>query len=249
MRQQVTFYQDNVRLTGYLYLPPGTELFACVVHNHGSGLKPGGWDKAMPARADLLRSWGYAAFFPHRRGYGESEGAPLRSAVAAPLGTPEHDVQLTVRMREECRDVLAALAYVRSRCEIDSSRLALSGHSRGGIACHLAAAVDTGVRACVNFSGGARQWAQHPHLRHLMVDACQHIEAPVFLAQAANDFNPNASLDLATRLARLGKDHLCHIYPAWGKNPKEGHMFEVTGEHIWGPDVHAFLARYLISQG
>jgi dienelactone hydrolase len=245
VHEHVTFYQDHLKLTGYLYIPTSKAPLACVVHNHGSGLSPGRWDKAMPSRAELLMAWGYAAFFPHRRGYGESEGVSLSDAIPASLGTSAHDEQLTRRMTEECRDVLAALAYVRRRPEIDSDQLAVTGHSRGGIASHLAAASDAQLRACVNFSGGARQWALHPKLRQLMLDACKRIEAPVFLAQATNDFNPNASLALAAALARLDKDHRCHIYPAWGTSHAEGHLFEVTGEHIWGPDVQAFLSRCL----
>ena len=35
------------------------------------------------------------------------------------------------------------------------------------------------------------------------------------------------------------------IYPAFGINPNEGHLFESRGAQIWAADVRHFLERYL----
>ena len=78
-----------------------------------------------------------------------------------------------------------------------------------------------------------------------MLDAAGALAAPIFLAQAENDLDTAATLDLAAELARLGKAHECHIYPPWGFTPSEGHLFETHGSLIWGDDVREFLARYL----
>jgi len=241
--EKLTFESAGAPLTGYLYLPTGPGPFACVINNHGSNLRPGGSDISRPQTAAMMIDWGYAFFFPHRRGYGNSPGVPVADAIPAPLGSADYDEQIVRRLDEECDDVLAAVAALRGRPEIDGGRLALVGSSRGGILSLLAAARDTNVRAAVNFSGGARQWADHPSLKKKMLDAAAALDAPIFLAQAENDLDPAATLDLAAELARLGKDHECTIYPPWGVGSREGHLFEVHGGRVWGHDVRAFLDR------
>ena len=210
--EEVAFESGGLALKGYLYVPPGKGPFPCVINNHGSRLRPGGADVSRPQAAALMMSWGYAFFFPHRRGYGDSPGEPLADAVPAPLGGSEHDEQLVERLEEECADVLATVAYARGRPEIDGARIALTGSSRGGIVSLLAAARDKNIRCAVNFSGGARQWGGHPKLKAVMLAAAHALEAPVFLAQAENDLNPKGH-DRTRRRARArgqdrGKPHL-----------------------------------------
>jgi carboxymethylenebutenolidase len=247
---ELTFEAGTLALKGYLYLPPGPGPFACVINNHGSNLRPGSSDISRPQTAALMMAWGYAFFFPHRRGYGNSPGVPVAEAIPAALGSAGYDRQIVRRLDEECADVLAALDTVRAHACIDGDRIALSGSSRGGILSLLAAggakgAGAEGVRCAINFSGGARQWADHPGLRRKMLDAAAALTVPIFLAQAANDHDAAATLDLAEELARLDKSHDCRIYPPWGVGPREGHLFEVHGARIWGADVRRFLDRYM----
>ena len=243
--EKVVFESAGRSLVGYLYLPPGEGPVPCVLGSHGSQLRQGTELVSRPQTAALMLSWGYAFFFPHRRGYGESPGVPLDQAVPAALGTPEHDSQLVARLDEECADVLAALAYLRGRSELDESRMALSGSSRGGVLSLLAAARDKGLRCVVNFSGGARQWQEHPKLRAKMLAAAQELTAPVFLAQAENDLNPKATSELAAALEAAGKTVESRIYPPWGANAREAHLFEPHGAQVWGPDLRAFFGRFL----
>ncbi len=243
--EEVVFESGGLELKGYLYLPPGDGPVACIVNNHGSRLSPGTWDVSRPQTAALMLSWGYAFFFPHRRGYGNSPGTPLATAVPAPPGTADHDQQIVQRLDQECDDVLAATEFLRRHDRIDGTRIALSGSSRGGILSLLAAASDRRYRCAVNFSGGASQWAGHPRLKAKMLAAARDLEVPIFLAQAANDLDTAATTDLADELEKAGRDHLCRIYPPWGHTQWEAHLFEVHGAAVWGPDVAAFLARYL----
>src|SRR5205823_15054208 len=72
---------------------------------------------------------GYNVFVFDYGGYGESEGRP----------SPEGIIQ----------DTQAALAYARSRRDVDPSRLALFGQSLGGAAASGAMAHDTHVRCLI----------------------------------------------------------------------------------------------------
>jgi len=243
--EEVAFDSNGLALRGYLYRPPGGGPVPCVVNNHNSRLRPGTWDVSRPQTAALMMSWGYAFFFPHRRGYGNSPGTPLAAAVPAPVGTADHDRQIVRRLDEECDDVLAATEFLRRQPGIDGTRIALSGSSRGGILSLLAAARDRRCRCAVNFSGGASQWAGHPRLKEKMLAAARGLEVPIFLAQAANDLDTAATTDLAAELEAAGRDHVCRVYPPWGHTTGEAHLFEVYGAAVWGPDVGAFLARYL----
>lgn len=243
--QEITFESGGLTLCGYLYLPPGQGPFACVVNNHGSHLRAGGSDISRPQTAALLMQWGYGLYFPHRRGYGNSPGVSVKEAIPAPLGSEDYDRQIVSRLAQECDDVVAAIANLRTLPDIDGNRIALSGSSRGGIMSLLAAARDESVRCAVNFCGGARQWAKHPQLRQMMLDAASQLTQPIMLAQAENDFDIAATLDLAEALKRLGKPHECHIYPPWGFTQAEGHLLEVHGALVWGDHVRDFLSRYL----
>ena len=238
---EVNFGSGELVLKGFLFTPPGPGPFPCVINNHGSNLRSNSSIISRPGLAALHLDWGYAFFFPHRRGYGHSPGLSIAEAIPATLGSDAYDQQIVNRLDYELEDVLAAVSAMRARSEIDSVRIAVSGSSRGGILSLLAAAEDNNLRTAINFCGGARQWADHARLRKKVLEAASDVSQPVFLAQAANDFNPAATLELAEELTRQGKDHKCRVYPPWGFNTAEAHMFEINGSAIWGPDVRQFL--------
>ena len=238
---ELKFESGELVLKGFLFTPTGPGPFPCVINNHGSNLRPDSSMVSKPGLAALHMEWGYAFFFPHRRGYGHSPGPSVADAIPAALGSDAYDEQIVHRLDDELHDVIAAVSAMRAHPHIDSVKIAVSGSSRGGILSLLAAAEDTRLRAAINFSGGARQWTDHFRLREKMLKAASCLNHPIFLAQAENDFNPAATLELAEELARLGKDHDCRIYPPWGTSAAEGHMFELNGSAIWGPDVQRFL--------
>ena len=57
--------------------------------------------------------------------------------------------QLTATSEDFAGDISAAVAYLRTRPEIDAGRIALVGHSEGGIIAPMVAARDTVIRAIV----------------------------------------------------------------------------------------------------
>jgi dipeptidyl aminopeptidase/acylaminoacyl peptidase len=86
--------------------------------------------------ADTLSRVGIAVLRLDDRGLGASTGDFAKSTTA-----------------DFADDIRAALAYLRSRGDIDGNRIALIGHSEGGIIAPMVAVTDPKLRAIVTFGG------------------------------------------------------------------------------------------------
>lgn len=248
--QPVTFPGlDGVTLHGFFYLPAGAGPFPAVLWNHGSEKWPG-W---QPELAAFYNGNGFAFFIPHRRGQGRSSDAgayimdrqPSKLQVVA-NGTAAG--QAVIALHEEAaRDVDAALAWLRTRPEIDGHRIVMSGVSFGGIQTMLAAEKDQGVRAFAAFAPGAISWRWVTGLDARLAATAQNARAPVLVLQAQNDFDLGPSRVLGPILERAGKGRAL-TFPAFGTTEREGHgAFACTtaGTAIWGPAVLAFFRGVL----
>ena len=243
--QEVEFSGGTGILKGYLFFPPGNGPFPCVIDNHGSATPPGTTDLSHPQTAALFLSWGCAYLFPHRAGYGNSPGTPVGEEVPAPRGTPEHDDQMSERLKRENEDVIAALNFAIGLDKVDASRIIVMGSSLGGIHTLLALEADPRWRCGLDFSGGASQWAQHPKIKQLLLNAATNLTQPVCLIQPENDFNTAPTREIATLLEQRGHPHNAKVFPSWGNAGPEAHRFCAAGQQIWGPSVKSFLERYL----
>ncbi len=143
-----------------IYKPPGSGPFPTVVFNHGStGF---GNDPALftvtythEALARFFVDRGWLVAFPQRRGRGRSGGIydegfePDRSRYScrAEYSLPGVDHALA--------DIDAAVDYLRSRSDVDTTRMLSGGISRGGILAiaHAARRPDV-FRGAFNFVGG-----------------------------------------------------------------------------------------------
>lgn len=133
-------------LAGTLTLPAGVVgPVPAVVTITGSG--PEDRDEAIPPVkgyrpfreiADALARRGIAVLRMDDRGFGDSEGS-----------------HATATSRDFADDIRAGLAFLRARPGIDGKRLALVGHSEGGLIAPLIAATDSGLRGIVLMAGPA----------------------------------------------------------------------------------------------
>ena len=105
--------------------------------------------------ADTLGRRGIAVLRLDDRGIGGSDPGPASATSADYAG-----------------DIRAALAYLRTRPEVDASRLALVGHSEGGMIAPMVAATDSGVRAMVLMAGPA--WTGRRILEYQQRYAIEH---------------------------------------------------------------------------
>jgi dienelactone hydrolase len=133
-------------LAGTFTRPAGAGRVPAVVTVTGSG--PQDRDEASPAipgwrpfreMADTLARRGIAVLRLDDRGTGAS-GGDFASATSADFAD----------------DVRAALAYLRTRPDVDARRLAVVGHSEGGLIGPMVAAEDPALRALVVVAGPAR---------------------------------------------------------------------------------------------
>lgn len=243
--REIAFPSDGRELKGYFFAPPGPGPFPCLVLNHGSGIEQGSLDASRAGTAAVLMAWGIASFLPHRRGYGASPGPAWRSEVTADYGTDAYDDQLAARLDRESDDVIAALACVQALPEVDPAHVGVMGSSFGGTNTLLAASKTDRFTCAIDFAGAAMNWDRTPRLRALMTEAGHRVRCPLFLIQAQNDYSIRPTLELAEALGGTARPVWSRVYPAFGINPMEGHLFESRGATLWAEDVKRFLECYL----
>lgn len=223
------------RLFGRVYKPSGAGPFAVVLWCHGSEKTPG----PQPELAAFYNSAGFAMFAPVRSGHGNNPGPYIVDEQKA--GGPAKSIELHDTANE---DVAAALEWLKQQPWVDTSRIFISGVSYGGIQTLISAEKLGGVRGFIAFAPGAMSW-RSALLQSRLTDAVHHAKAPVFVLQAANDYNTGPEKVLEKELPKDGVSR-AKLYPRFGgmdDHPK-GHGAFATwnlGTEIWGPDVLAFM--------
>jgi dienelactone hydrolase len=131
---------------------------------------------------------GVAVLMPARRGVGLSQGS-------YPAGFSAGDADATYKARVHAEDILPALAWLKTRNELDASRILLSGQSAGGyVTMYLAGQNPAGVVGAIDFSGGRTNMTGvtgPTHLNQMMVDGFAEfgktIRIPTLWVFAEND--------------------------------------------------------------
>ena len=255
--ETVVVRNGSVTLHALLWRPPGSGPFPAILLNHGSGRTREDLKRLGPyeGQADILgpvfARHGYVFLYLFRRGVGLSadQGANaidlMTGELAAHGQEGRNKLQLQLLENNEMSDALSGLAFVRALPEVDKRNVAVIGHSLGGSLTLLLAEREPDLRAVVVFSGAGYSWDRSPELRARLLGAVSHIEAPIFLIHAANDFSLASGKALDARLTELGTPHLSKIYPPIGRTADDGHAFLYLGVSRWEPDVFAFLDEHM----
>jgi carboxymethylenebutenolidase len=243
----------NLHLKAYFWKPAGPGPFPAVLFNHGSGAedsqRTAGQTMAQAAAslAPIFLKHGYAFFYICRRGQGLSaDQAPflqdlLKQEEAAHGKEASQHLHFVLVTTEQLDDSAAALSVLRTTPGIDGKRIAVVGHSFGGVLTLLTAERDPSVQAEVTFGAGANSWKASPELRKRLLATVSMTSAPIMLINAANDYDTSSSTALAAELDRLHKPYLLKIYPPIGRSADDGHNFLYSGIQEWEPDLFKFL--------
>ncbi|HEX8175939.1 MAG TPA: alpha/beta fold hydrolase [Pyrinomonadaceae bacterium] len=147
--EEVSVEAKGFKLAGTLLLPKtGKRPFPAVVMSTGSGQQER--DSNIPGLAgyrpfrqiaEYLAARGIAVLRADDRGVGNSGG---------------RDTLNTVTTFDFADDVRAQVAYLRSRPDIDPSRIVVIGHSEGGVIAPLVAASDARLAGIVLMAGTAK---------------------------------------------------------------------------------------------
>jgi dienelactone hydrolase len=225
-------------LRATLWRPEGDGPFPAIVYNHGSEPEPRvGKSRLGP----FFARNGYAALFPYRRGAGGSEGTFWEDRVRR-LPEDQRERATVDAQVEDNDDVLAAIDWVRAQGWAARDQIVVAGCSFGGIQTLLTAERPVaGLRAAVDFAGGAIMWERSPLLRERLRRAAEGARVPVFFVQAENDFSTAPSRVLSDAMRARGKPQRMEIFPAQGTSHMDGHSFCVRGAAVWGPAVLEFL--------
>lgn len=246
----VTYASGALRLRGTVVRPAeAAGRRPALVVLHGSA---GCWsDWQAEALGRLFAERGYLSFFPCRRGLGLSTGQG--EAVLDQLrreGLSERDSAYARRSTEllattQLDDVLAALAAVRARPDVDPARVAVTGISYGGILTLLAAERDSSLRAAVAFAPAAMNWGWNAPLRARLTAAAGRTRVPTLVVQAENDWHTGPARELPAAMRAAGGTATGSLYPALGGNAGTGHGLMALAPNLWRDEVLAFLARHL----
>lgn len=148
--------EPGVRIAATLELPESGGAAAARAPVVVLAVGAGPWGRGgYGALRQRLHAAGIATLSYDKRGFGGSTGA--------------FDESLPV----VSRDIVAAVAYLRSRADIDGQRIALLGHSQGGGALPLAAATSGGIAGVVVLAApiGARGEVFGASMRQQLVSA------------------------------------------------------------------------------
>jgi len=251
--QIVEVRSSALHLKAYFWKPTGQGPFPAVLFNHGSGAADAqhtaGQTMAEAAAnlAPLFLKHGYAFFYLCRRGQGLSaDQAPfmqdlLQREESANGKEVRQHLQYKLVTTDHLDDALAGLLFLKTAPGIDSKRIAIVGHSFGGVITLLSGERDSTIRAEVTFGAGANSWKTSEELRRRVFAAVGKTSAPIMLIHAANDYDTTPGIAISAELDRLHKGHVLKIYPALGKSSDDGHNLLYLAIPEWEPDVFQFL--------
>jgi carboxymethylenebutenolidase len=237
VEERVRFASGPRTLGGFLYRPHGSGPWPAVLFNHGTELKPG----RTPGQASYYVAQGYLLFSPHRRGQGLSAaGGDYWEDVWRKSG---RDPKVLVdQLDAQMDDVAAAVTYLQHRPDVDPKRIAVAGCSYGGAEALLAAERVDGIRAAVDFAGGAEMWQAQASLRDRMTRAARGARVPVLFVQAENDDDLGPSRGLGAEMVDAGRASRVAVFPPNGTTHESGHgLCAAFPSPVWGDTVAAFL--------
>ena len=142
LEEEIVFHHvnGNFDMAGTLTLPKGEGVFPAIILISGSGPQDRNEEilghKPFLIIADYLTKKGYAVFRYDDRGTAKS-GGEFEGATSPDFAS----------------DAASALAYLKTRKDIDTTKIALAGHSEGAMLAAMIAANDSSINAIIMLAG------------------------------------------------------------------------------------------------
>jgi pimeloyl-ACP methyl ester carboxylesterase len=140
--EEVNFFSDTVALAGTMTLPIGPGPYPAILLIAGSGAQTRDEEvfgfPVFQVLSDSLTRHGFGVLRYDKRGTGSSTGDLMSCTVYDLAG-----------------DVLAGIRFLKTRSDIDTSRIALLGHSEGSAVAMVVASGDRAVATVVVLGGAA----------------------------------------------------------------------------------------------
>jgi len=260
--------QCDIILRGDLWVPKPVRSkgYPAVIFSHGSvscadgdttcSHTPG----APCAIVSYLVSKNYAVFTPRRRGYGDSTGTYGSDWVDFQCGSscgPLRPVLGTIELENEAADVVDAFHFLQhfaTTSDVDASKVALMGHSLGGIVSLFTNEQALGHLETISIAGGSESWCGNDVLDGALTAAVDNAQTPTYFFEPKNDVDLSPTIELAHEAGiRLNRFDSAVYGPVRDKagDPlacgKEAHVcFVKDPDEVkrWGPAALEFLKRY-----
>lgn len=246
----VSVQSGSLQLKALLWHPEGFGKLPAVIFCHGSyETNDITYDPVtnISSIGYIFAQHGYIFLGLFRRGVALSRGVGtntadlMAKALKARGQEGRNAVQLTQMETVDLNDVIAGLDFLRRRNDVDTSRMAVAGHSFGGSLALLVAEHEPALKAVIVFSAAGYSWDRSPALRSRLITAAQHISRPLMIIHARNDYSLSPGYGLDSVLTALGKPHLLKIYPEFGSSKSEAHNLVFLATDVWEADVFRFL--------
>lgn len=254
VRAPTPFVENGVavELEVVLYTPPGPPPFPTVMFNHGStgdGSDPSLFTLTFTSEsvARYFAERGWLTAFPQRRGRGASGGLYDEGFTANRSGYSCVQSVALAGADRALADLDAAVDYLRSRADVDTTRMIAAGTSRGGILslAHVARRPDV-HRGAINFVGGwlGEGCGDFAAVNRTLFQQGAGFPGPTLWLYAQNDSfyslaHSQANFTAYTNAGGLGTFET--YTRAAGLN---GHFLH-NDAALWGADVVDYLAQIL----
>ena len=231
----------DIRLEATIYRPSGDAKFPLVVFNHGStgmGAVPTSRTFRHEKQAQFFLDRGFAVIVPMRKGRGQSEGRYSESeARTCDFGNWYPGIESAIE------DVNGVINYAATLPYVDSSRIILSGISRGGflsVAYAVQGAARAQVEGVINFVGGwVGEGCPRDFNRESYSEFGKKTNLRMLWLYAENDsyYSPTAIRGYAAEFAAAGGEVNFKLYGGISGN---GHRL---AEHlsVWEADAGKYL--------
>jgi len=177
-------------------------------------------------------------FTPARRGYSPSTGTYFQD-----LPDP------TAALFDERNDVQSAFYYLSHASFVNPNKIAIMGHSLGGIVTIFANELDFGQRAAVPIAAGSESWDGSPALKAALIASVPKARHYTYFFEPLNDVSTEPTIQLSHIAGNDGQQYQATIFPpvSYATTGEEAHVCFVQDTKLvkmWGKATVDFLERY-----